>query len=108
MALVTYNNGQVTYNGDNVTYGGVDMALNETITNDGVSSIFNPTTTISDVVVEGNGRGQIFLECQVPSGQWVSMSEKTGAFSISTPDPDISYRFRARNVQENVRVYIGP
>lgn len=108
MALVTYGGEQVTYNGEDVTYGGVDVALNETITGNAVSSTFTPAGPVSDVVVEDNGRGQIFLECQVPSGGWEGVSSKIGAYSVNTPDPAILYRFRALDVLDNVRVYMGP
>jgi hypothetical protein len=108
MALVTYGGEQVTYNGEDVTYGGVDLALNETITGNAVSSTYTPTSVITDVVVESNGRGSIYLECQVPSGQWIGVSSFIGAYKLNTPDSAILYRFRADDVQDNVRVYMGP
>ena len=84
------------------------MAINETITDNGVSSTFNPTGAVTDAVVEGNGKGHVFLECQVPGGEWVTIGDQVGAFSINTPDTAIGYRFRASNVEESVRVYLGP
>jgi hypothetical protein len=108
MALVTYGGEQVTYNGEDVTYGGVDVSLNETITGNGVSSTYTPSTILTDVVVDDNGRGNIYLECQAPNGEWIGVSSRIGAYSVNTPDSSILYRFRADEVQDSVHIYMGP
>jgi hypothetical protein len=84
------------------------MALNETITGDETSSSYLPSNTITNAIIESNGRGQVYVECQVPGGQWVGAGHEIGAFCMSTPDSAIKYRFRAVGVKEPVRVYFGP
>ena len=84
------------------------MALNELINGDTPSSTYTPTNPVTDVVIESNGRGQVYLECQVAGGQWVGVSHQIGAFNINTPDNTIIYRFRPVGVEEDVRVYLGP
>jgi len=82
--------------------------IDETLTNDAVSASTNPSVSVSDAVVEIKGPGCIFLECKSPSGDWISIGSVAGAFSISTADPALSYRFRAQEVLNNARVYFGP
>ena len=76
---------------------------------DDISPSFTPTENVSDVVIEGNGGGMIALQCLVPSSSnWVTVSTQTGAFSISTADVAILYRFKGSGLQSAVRCYIGP
>ena len=85
------------------------MALNEVLNPSSlISATYTPTEGVTDVVIEGNGRGQVFLECQVSGGMWVPVSNQAGSYNINTPDGTISYRFRAVDIQEDVRVYLGP
>ena len=84
------------------------MSINETIVNKGTSSETNPTATISDIVIEGNGKGAIILEEKVTGGKWVPITNRTGGYCISTPDSTITYRFRAIDVEDAVRVFMGP
>ena len=82
--------------------------INEEISGNTPSSETTPTTLVSDVVIEGSGKGQVFLECMVPGGKWVVVTNMTGAFSLDTASTDISYRFRPAEVETPVRVYFGP
>ena len=83
--------------------------INEVITGDATSAATNPTAAVSDVITDDwSAQGQLLLECQAPSGEWKTISNVRGVVSVSTPDPNIQYRFRAINVPDNVRVYFGP
>ena len=82
--------------------------INEEISGNTPSSETVPTVAVSDVVIEGNGKGQVFLECMVPGGKWVTVANVTGAFSLDTASTEITYRFRPVEVMEPVRVYFGP
>lgn len=84
------------------------MAINETITGDTASSTTVPTVSASDIIVEGNGTGTIRLQVKAPGGNWVNISQDTGAFSIQTADPTLTYRFLPQDVVGNVRVFMGP
>ena len=83
-------------------------AVNEVLSGDDTSASFTPTDNVSDVIVDGNGGGKIYLEALQPSGSWVLVTDQTGVFSISTADPAILYRFRSVGLATDVRVYIGP
>jgi len=82
--------------------------INEEISGNTPSSETVSTMAVSDVVIEGVGTGQVFLECMVPGGKWVIVTNCTGAFSLDTASTDISYRFRPVSVDTPVRVYFGP
>jgi len=85
------------------------MALNEVLTPSSlISATYNPASTVTTAMVEGNGKGHIFTEMQVASGKWVPINSQVGAFTISTPDVTVALRFRAVNIEEDVRVYLGP
>ncbi len=85
------------------------MSINATISGTGVSATTVPTALISDVVI-GGGDGNVYLEALVPStSDWVVVSENLrGAFSVATPDPAITYRFRTTNESQSVAVYFAP
>ena len=82
--------------------------INEEISGSTPSATTTPTTAVSDIVVEGSGKGSVFLECMVPGGNWVVVTNMTGAYSIDTADTSIEYRFRPAGVEIPVRVYMGP
>ena len=84
------------------------MAINEEITGNTSSSTTVSTNDISDIVIEGNNGGKVYLEVMAPSGDWIKITNQTGAFSISTPDTSLTYRFTPVNVVGNVRVFMGP
>ena len=82
--------------------------MNEVIEGNETTAGYFPSQGVTNVVIEGNGKGQIFIEAQVPNGNWIGVASQTGAFCMSTPDSSIMYRFRAAKVKEPVRVYMGP
>lgn len=84
------------------------MALNETLQDNQVSSTYNPIATLTDCMISGSGKGQVFLEAQIPGGDWLVIASQVGAFNINTPDQAIGYRFRCSKVLEPVNVYLGP
>lgn len=83
-------------------------AVNETITGTATSTVFTPTEKVSDVIIEGNGGGEIRLQAKAPSGNWRDISNETGAFSVVTSDTAITYRFSSIGVIGTPRVYMGP
>jgi hypothetical protein len=84
------------------------MAINEEISGNTPSAATNPTTAVSDIVIEGSGKGHIFTEVRVPGGDWVVVTDAVGSFSMDTNDTTLEYRFRPSNVIEPTRVYMGP
>jgi len=85
------------------------MAINEGITADGVSTTVFPSATVSDVIIEGTGKGKIMLQVLRPtSSRWITLTDEGGAFPISTSDSAIGYRFKAVNVTGTANVYFGP
>jgi hypothetical protein len=82
------------------------MSINETITGNGTSSESAASATTTQCVVEATGGGMVMLEAKVPSSSnWVMITNETGAFPLDTPDPNITYRFRASGIKTPVRVY---
>ena len=81
--------------------------INEIIT-DSPSATTTPTKDISDIIVEITGPGTVYLEVKNPSGNWVIVTSMTGAFSITTPDDTLEYRFRPVGVDNQAAVYMGP
>lgn len=86
------------------------MALSETLAvGSNQSGEFTPTNGVSDVIVEGSGRGQIFLKAKAPgSSKWQMVADQTGAFCVNTPDMGVVYSFFGVTLEEAVQVYIGP
>ena len=83
--------------------------INEVITGDSSSATTMPTAATSDIVTDDwSSQGQIVLECRVSGGEWKAISNVRGVMSMATPDSNIEYRFRAINVPDSVRVYLGP
>jgi hypothetical protein len=82
--------------------------INEVISGNTPSATTTAVQAVTDIVVEGNGKGAIFLECMVPGGEWVVITHATGAYAIDTADTAIEYRFRPAAVETPVRVYMGP
>lgn len=85
------------------------MAINESVSASTPSAEAFPAGATSDVivgpVVPENGR--IFLQAKAPGGEWADVCTNTGAYSVSTPDAAIAYRFRPSNVTTPVHVYFG-
>ena len=85
------------------------MAINEGITGSGVSTTVYPSSTVSDVIIEGTGSGKVLLQVLRPlSSTWITLNDQGGAFPLSTADPAVGYRFKAVNVVGTANVYLGP
>jgi hypothetical protein len=82
--------------------------IDENIAGNTPSAITNPTDTVSDAVVSGDFIGSVILEAKAPNGDWKPVYSGSGAYSVSTPDPAIEYRFRPVNVTGSAHVYLGP
>jgi hypothetical protein len=83
------------------------MPINEEITGTGVSAVANPAAATSDIVIEPGGLGDVWLEQQVPGGQWLPITKRAGSYVINTPDQSVSYRFRGKLSSGTVRVFFG-
>ena len=94
------------------------MPIDETVT-DGIfsststseSSTTNPTTVWSEAVVEGIGKatgGRISLQLKTPNGNWITITSKSNAYPVITPDLALEYRFHAKEHIGSGRVYFGP
>jgi len=83
------------------------MAINTTITGNGVSTSTNPTEAASVVVIRGTGKGKVIFQISVDDVNWVDLNDEGGAFSVSTPDVGLYYRFKAVNVTGNASIYFG-
>jgi len=81
--------------------------INEEITASTQSAEVTPTKDTTDVLVETNSTGQIFLQGKVPGGNWENITDQRGWFAVPTPDADITYRFAAHGISEATRVYFG-
>jgi hypothetical protein len=79
--------------------------IDEIITGNDVSTETNPTGTQSEVVVEHSGKGRIHLQEKTTNGDWVYLTSKSGGYVVSTPDLTMTYRFIAKDVEDNARVY---
>ena len=74
------------------------------------SASFTPTEKVSDAIIEApGGAGKMQLQCQSPtSGTWVTITERTGAFSFITSDVALIYRVVMSKGTQNARIYLGP
>ena len=72
------------------------------------SSATSSTVSLSDVVIESDGEGTVWLEQRVPSGNWTKILSGPCAEAVYTPDTSIEYRFNSRSLEDNVRVFFGP
>lgn len=82
-----------------------------------INEILGPSASVSTetkatkdttlVVIEGQGGGNIWLEVQVPGGNYTTVVSDTGARTIDTPDYTVGYRFRGRGLTKDARVYFG-
>ena len=82
------------------------MAIDQTLQNDEISSVSTPSAQVSDIVVENPSHGSIVLQVKTPNGGWVNLTDREGAYSVSTPDTALEYRFVAKNVDKPARVYM--
>ena len=82
--------------------------IDEVITADNTSASTNPTSNVSDIIVSIDGAGTVLLECRKPSGKWEQVSNRSGAYSIYTPDINLEYRFRGLGLKGSAAVYMAP
>jgi len=84
------------------------MAINTTVTGTMISITGKATEPVSDVVIEGTGVGRIDFEVEGKGGKWIKLASGIAAFSVSTPDSSLNYRFKAVGVVGTATVYFGP
>ncbi len=86
------------------------MAINQELIGDEASVEFTPTETLCDVIIEdGADQGQILLQVKAPGSiKWLPVMSTKGANPILTPDPALTYRFKANGVLVSTLVYMGP
>lgn len=82
------------------------MAISGTLSGAGTSATLTPANGVSDVVVDKRA-GTILLEAKAPNTDWTIVSTGSGAYSVSTPDSAISYRFRG-DANCDADYYMGP
>lgn len=85
--------------------------ISESFTENGVSLSVYPGEVMSDVIIDGEWEGRVFLECLAPgSSEWVRLWETStdAAVIASSPDSGISYRFKVTLISGSVNVYFGP
>jgi hypothetical protein len=84
-------------------------AVDETITGNGVSTVFTPSNGVSEFMVFGfTGKGSISLIEITTAGTEFSHGTVRGSSAIATPDNGNTYKFQAHNVDGDVNVYMGP
>jgi len=84
------------------------MAIDQDLTGSNVSSSSVPVEIISDVVIEGTGIGRIEFQVEGKGGKWIKLADGISAFTVSTPDTSLNYRFKATGVVGTAHVYMGP
>jgi len=82
----------------------IDVQLSESAPE---SPTTNPAAPVSDAIVNMLGPGGVRLETKTPSGEWVAVTNQTGAFAVSTPDSGLEYRFVLQG-EGPADVYLGP
>lgn len=81
-------------------------AITGTITGAQQSAVFNSTQGVSDVLTVARG-GALYLEAQLGSGEWITISGVVGAYNVLTPDAGVNYRFRGVDGTDT-DYYMGP
>jgi len=82
--------------------------INEELAASEISAVVVPTAVKSNVTIEGNDPGVIFLQSLVPNGAWTNITSKKGSYVIDTPNVTISYRFSAGGMTAlATRVFFG-
>ncbi len=75
----------------------------------GQSGVFIPSNGVTDVIMEGKGKGAIVLKARPIGGsKWTIVTSNSGAYNMSTPDTGIEYTFFYSDLKEPVNVYMGP
>jgi len=83
-------------------------AISGTLTTTTPSADFQPSESVSDVVISPNA-GKVRLECKAPGmSNYVLISNEGGAFPEVTADPAILYRFVASGADIDIDYYMGP
>jgi hypothetical protein len=82
--------------------------IQETITGNTPSSETNPTQSVSDCIVDITGcKRSVVLQVKAPNTTWREVTRQTGAYSLLTPDNNLSYRFQPLNLEGDCEVYFG-
>jgi hypothetical protein len=83
--------------------------ISGTLTGTQQSASFAPSNGVSDVIIDMNGaKGQVFLMAKATNTGWAMATDKTGAFSVMTPDTSIVYAFFGKAVDGVANYYMGP
>lgn len=82
--------------------------INETISGTTPSATVTPSNSVSEASIGPTGPGgKVRLEAKAPGGEWTTVSEDGGAYSVSTPSLVVEYRFQGVGLRAPVHVFFG-